>query len=776
MDYTPLPIRSTLDQPEALARLQPILDGSSSRWAATRATCAAFALRDGRGHLRLQSCLSALEALDRAGRIRLPPARPGPAHRAPRTDPRTRPAPPLPEVPDQAGQIPDLAVSPVTDRAGKHTWAAMMAREHPLGPVRAAGSQIRYVLTSGEGVLGGFLCAAPTRVQAARDRWIGWTPAQCAAGRHRIVGLARFLIRPALGRCRNLASRALGLCLRRVVGDYEALYGLRPVLIETYVGPEHDGTSCRASGWIRVGQTAGRDRHRRPVAVKQVWLRPLSTDWRWQLGVRVEPLTPWAGLDSTRWAEQELAGADFGDVRLSRRLVQSAALLAQTPSKTFVTAARGDAAMVTGYYRLIEHPDSAAVSAQAILAPHRKRTRQRIQGQDTVLLIQDGSDINLATHQACEGLGVISRNRGSKGTLGLHLHTTLAVAADGIPLGVPRIEFDAPPLEGAADDDRDTKTQRWVRGLEDSGALIDGLHEVRAVAVMDREGDAFEVLEAWRRLEGRIHILVRARHDRSLGKGRLKLFERMRRQPVREAWTVSVPRLSVRRATGSQSAFIGRAARTAPCALRWKSLEIPVPEGRAEPGARAIRLSLVHVQETADPEDGAKPLEWLLLTSLPVSDACQAREVVGFYERRWRIEEFFRILKSGCDVETGAHRTRERVERAVALRAVIAWRLSVLALLGRETPGLEPGVLFSEAELAVIADFARQRRLEAPDNLGAAITLLARMGGYLQRRHDAPPGAHVVWEGYSHLALGADIVERARQVGHQSEVKRWISG
>ncbi len=108
----------------------------------------------------------------------------------------------------RAGQIPDLAVSPVTDRAGKHTWATMMARENPLGPVRAAGSQIRYVLTSGEGVLGGFLCAAPTRVQAARDRWIGWTPAQCAAGRHRIVGLARFLIRPALGRCRNLASRA----------------------------------------------------------------------------------------------------------------------------------------------------------------------------------------------------------------------------------------------------------------------------------------------------------------------------------------------------------------------------------------------------------------------------------------------------------------------------------------------------------------------------------------------------------------------------------------
>ncbi len=273
-----------------------------------------------------------------------------------------------------------------------------------------------------------------------------------------------------------------------MVRDYEALYGLRPVLIETYVGPEHDGTSCRATGWIRVGQTAGRGRHRRPVAVKQVWMRPLGTDWRWQPGVRVEPLTP--GLDSTRWAEQELAGAEFGDVRLSRRLVQSAALLAQTPSKPFVTTARGDAAMVTGHYRLIEHPDSASV--QAILAPHRKRTRQRIQGQDTVLLIQDGSD--LAAHQACDGLGVIARNRGSRGTL--HLHTTLAVAADGIPLGVPRIEFDAPPPEGAAAADRDTRTRRRVRGLEDSGALINGLHELRAVAVMDREGDAFEVLEA----------------------------------------------------------------------------------------------------------------------------------------------------------------------------------------------------------------------------------------------------------------------------------------
>ena len=383
--------------------------------------------------------------------------------------------------------------------------------------------------------------------------------------------MARFLIRPDV-RCRHLASKALGLCLRRLPDDFRQAYGFRPVLAESYVGPPHTGVSYRAAGWLPVGLTAGRARDGSPVPPKTVFLRPLHPRWRRRLGVRVTPLQPWQGLASDTWAWQEFGQAPFGDARLVRRLVVSVQRLAQAPGRTMFTVARGRAALMAGYYRFIEHPDAQAISAATILRTHRNRTRQRIQGQPTVLLVQDGTDLSLATHRACEGLGTISKNKGSDGTPGLHLHSTLAVSGDGLPLGVARMGFEAPPPplpKGAPrDPGRPGKTRRWVDALGDSVRLMDGVDGVRAVAVLDAEGDAFEVFDAWRRLGRRVGLLVRATHNRSLGKGRLKLFDRLRAQPVKASRAVVVRRLSARKAARGQKESPGRAGRTARCAGR----------------------------------------------------------------------------------------------------------------------------------------------------------------------------------------------------------------
>ena len=111
------------------------------------------------------------------------------------------------------------------------------------------------------------------------------------------------------------------------------------------------------------------------------------------------------GLEGEGWAQQELGGAPLGDRRLSRRLVESAHRQAQEPGRAFTGVARGDPAAVKGYYRLIDQPEASAVTVSNILAPHRERTRQRMQGQRTVLCIQDGSDLNFTRHGRCEGLG-----------------------------------------------------------------------------------------------------------------------------------------------------------------------------------------------------------------------------------------------------------------------------------------------------------------------------------------------------------------------------------
>ena len=360
-----------------------------------------------------------------------------------------------------------------------------------------------------------------------------------------------------------------------------------------------------------------------------------------------------------------------------------------------------------------------------------------MRGQSAVLCIQDGTDLNFAAHGGCVGLGQIGRNKGSQGTLGLHMHSTLVVNGEGIPLGVPQIQYDAPdgkaqrgkPLE-------ERKTMRWIRGLRESAALAEALEGVRAEAVMDREGDVYAVFAEQQRL-GNVDLLVRAKHNRSRGRGQPKLFDWVRDEPVRGRLRIHVARLSARVSTRQQQAREEREERVASVELRWQGAQLRDPHRRGE----AVRLNLVHVREEPEPQ-GAERLEWFLLTTLGVETQREAEQVLEWYRLRWRIEDWHRVLKTGCKVQKLAHRRAERIERAVTINALIAWRLTAMTLLGRDTPELPAETLFTEIELAVLEDFAQERRLERPDNLGRAVLTLAMMGGYLNysRKRYAAPG------------------------------------
>ena len=233
-----------------------------------------------------------------------------------------------------------------------------------------------------------------------------------------------------------------------------------------------------------MGRTAGRGRQdrrkERKRSVKSVYLYELAGDWRKRLGVgfvdAAPSLAPGEGLDGEVWAAHEFGGAALGDKRLSTRLVRSAALLASVPGQAVTGNLGHDRAAVKGYYRFIDHAADSAVTPAAILAPHRARTVGRMRGQDTVLCIQDGTDLNFATRPNCEGLGIIGRNQTAAQTLGLHLHLTLAVNGEGLPLGVLRCAFDAPPAAG--------KTRRWLDGLDDiAGAAAELSRKTRVVGV-----------------------------------------------------------------------------------------------------------------------------------------------------------------------------------------------------------------------------------------------------------------------------------------------------
>ena len=110
----------------------------------------------------------------------------------------------------------------------------------------------------------------------------------------------------------------------------------------------------------------------------------------------------------------------------------------------------------------------------------------------------------------------------------------------------------------------------------------------------------------------------------------------------------------------------------------------------------------MHVVEKNPPPD-ATAIQWLLFTTVQVASAKQALKCVRWYARRWRIEEWHRVMKSGCKILEHQHRDAGTLLRAIALDAVIAWRIMLLGILGREVPGLPAAMVFDAGECTVPA-------------------------------------------------------------------------
>ncbi len=718
-------IKRTLSAPTALAyvRAQVARGAFRHRTALADFLCDHFDFRDVRGAGQRSGCLKALRELAARGHFTLPAPLLTPGPRVLRR--LAAPVPDPADVPSEAGDVDGLRLVLVTTDAERRIWTELMIDEHPRGAGPLVGRQLRYLIGSTHGWLGGLGFGAAALQLAARDRWIGWTVAQRRAHLDRVVGLSRFLIRPCVT-CHNLASRVLGRCLQILPEDFARRYGFEPWLVESFADRALvRGTVYRASNWIRVGQTCGRgrqDRDRRAAeSVKDIYLYPLDPDLRVKLGVPADggrsPLSPADGVDGAQWADKEFGGAPLGDARLTRRLVESARMKAEDPGSAFTRVAAGDVAAVKGYYRLIDYPDPEAVSLPTILAPHRERTVRRMQAQRTVLVIQDGTDLDYTSLAQCEGLGVIGTNQTGAQSRGLHLHSLLAVTPTGLPLGVlaaqchapqPRSPEDHRPANRIPLEEKDTFA--WVAGFRETVAVAEGIPQTHLITVCDREADFFELFDEQRQ-HPRVDLLVRAKHNRHLASEPTKLFEAVRQAPVVADVRVPVPRQSARPKRSKQQARPKRPGRVADFAVRAVRVRLLPPE--AHRAKAPIDVWIVHACEQTPPPE-TKPLEWFLLTTLDCSSAEQAITCLRWYRVRWRIEDWHRVLKSGCRIEHVAHDTAERLMRALAINLVIAWRIMLMTLLGRETPDLPADVVFSDLELKVLHAYAKKNDCRRP--------------------------------------------------------------
>lgn len=757
-------IKRALSEQNSIEIIRRLLSGDNKyKYRSTFAdeVCRHFGFQDTRGRLQRSGCIKALRELERSGHFVLPA--PGAMGAKGARSPRRLggPVEEPHEVPEQAGEVRGLCLIQVDTLDRMRIWNELMIREHPQGAGPLVGAQMRYLISSAHGWLGGLGFGAAAIRLADRDQWIGWDEGKRREHLHRVVGMSRFLIRNTV-RCHNLASRVLGMVLRRIELDFEVQYGYRPWLIESFVDTEQfAGTCYQAANWIEIGKTKGRGRqdreHSHAKSVKAIYVYPLQADFRQRLGgveaLVAQALEPCEGLEGDGWAAQEFGGAQLGDRRLSERLVQSARTLATMPGEAFCGVARGDWAAVKGYYRLIDQPDETQVTAEAILAPHRARTVQRMKAHPTVLCIQDGTDLNYSGLAQCDGLGVMGANQTGARGCGLHLHSTLVVSTEGVPLGVLNAQFSAPVAKSAQHKRssreipiEQKKTFAWIAGLRDCVELQKELPATRQVCVMDREADFFELFEEQRK-SGKVELLVRAKHDRAIGK-HTHLFDTIRQSPAQSSLQIVVPRQSARPKKSKQKARTAREQRTADVELRFVQILLPPPSD--QPQKDPIPLWVVHVREPSPPPD-TKPLEWFLLTTCALHSVDDAQACLSWYCLRWRIEDWHRVLKTGCRIEELAHHTADRLERAISINLVIAWRIMLMTLLGRACPELPAGVVLSELEIKVLKAFAFKRNIKQPTHLGDTVRLVARIGGYLGRNNDPPPGHELMWKGYRTL-------------------------
>jgi hypothetical protein len=437
------------------------------------------------------------------------------------------------------------------------------------------------------------------------------------------------------------------------------------------------------------------------------------------------------------WAAAEFGAAELGDARLHKRLLALVRRLASAPHCSLPQALPD--AELKAAYRFF---DNERVDPDGILGSHIAQTIARMRELPVVLAAADTTEFNLTHLAATTGLG-----HGSQAHLrGFFMHSLLALAPEGLPLGVAGLKCWArDPAELGQRHRRraraaaEKESAKWVQGLGQIEQLAKHCPGTQIVAVCDREADLYELFAEPR--APNVHWLVRAAWDRRVAHPQAHLWAAMAAAPLLGSRALALP------------AREGAPTRLARLVLRAAAVRVRRPKSRRGAGLPAeVEVHALWAIET-DPPAGAEPIEWLLLSSAPIADYDQACERLDWYARRWMIESWHRVLKSGCRIEARQFGSLERFVRATALFAVIAWRILYATMLARLEPTLSCEVLFEPAQWQALycRTHASASPPQRPPTLAEAIGWVARLGGYLGRKRDRPPGPTVLWRGF--LAL-----------------------
>jgi hypothetical protein len=465
----------------------------------------------------------------------------------------------------------------------------------------------------------------------------------------------------------------------------------------------------------------------------------------------------------TPWIEQEFAGIDLGDQRLQRRLCRVAQSMWQSPQSSIAAACDGWNETMAAY-RLF---DNEAVTVDPILEAHREQVAARARLARLVLHIQDTTEADFTSKKALQGTGPLSE----ESRQGFFAHNEYVLQEDGLPLGLWHTEIYArdPEKHGEAQQRKQLpieakESYRWLAGYRRACALKALSPHLRVISMGDRENDIYEVFEEFqqRRSLGQpaADWIIRSNQDRRLlppegadteeAEDILKLHSEVQQAPVLGTMTVDIrAKQQFKKVKGNRQASF-RTARKAVLEILACQVQLRPPFRRGKK-LTPITLWVVLAKEIGAPAD-QEPIEWILLTNLRVKTFKKALQVIKLYCRRWQIEIFHKILKSGCCVEKAQLKTAERLLPRIALQMVVAWRIHYVTMLGRACPELPCSAVFESWEWKPVVVVLRGKGAEKNEpTLGEMVNFIGQLGGHLNRKSDGAPGPKAIWGGMERM-------------------------
>ena len=457
------------------------------------------------------------------------------------------------------------------------------------------------------------------------------------------------------------------------------------------------------------------------------------------------------------WIDRELAGCSLADERLGKRLGKLLAQVGGAVGESIPLACQ-DWANTKAAYRFLSN---GRVTEAEILAGHFRSTQERLAAAEgPVFMLHDTTEFSYQREDS-RAIGItksINSGRDEAGRLrshtvcGILMHSSLAVTREGLPLGLAAVKFwTRRKFKGTAALKRKInptrvpiehkESIRWLDNLRQSSALFDD--PARCIHIGDRESDIYELFCTAR--EVGTHFLVRTCVDRLAGEGDHTIAEQME-----EVAVAGLRRIEVRDRHGNPDEAI--------LEIRHRRIRVLPPIGKQN-RYPPLTLTVIHADERGSPKNREK-IRWKLITDLAVRSRREAIEKLQWYALRWKIEVFHKILKSGCKAEDAKLRTAQRLANLIAVFCLVSWRVFWMTMLNRAVPDQPPGTALTAVEIGLLDRLVKDRKPQQRTTLAHYLAKIARLGGYLARASDPPPGNTVMWRGMSRLtdiALGATI-------------------